>query len=143
MASINEVFLMGNVGKDPEKKTMSNGKTVANFSLATNDQWKDKTTGEKKEKTEWHNIVLYDKLADFCAQYVKKGSTIFVKGKINTEQYKDKNGQDRFITKIITNEVKLITSRSFSQATSDNPASYSAPSQPQSPPIDLNDDIPF
>ena len=89
-ASVNKAILVGNLGKDPEIRYLPSGKAVANFSIATSESWKDKTTGEKKEKSEWHNIVIFDKLAEICGQYLKKGSSVYIEGKITTEKYQDK-----------------------------------------------------
>lgn len=105
--SVNKVILIGNLGKDPEIRYMPNGEAVANFSLATTEKWKDKS-GEKQEKCEWHNCVAYKKLAEIIGQYVKKGSSIYVEGKLQTRKWQDKEGKDRYTTEIIVNEMKML-----------------------------------
>ena len=111
MASINKVILIGNLGKDPELKFLQSGQPVANFSIATSEKWKDKSTGETKEQTEWHNIIMFGKLAEIAGQYLKKGSSVFVEGRLQTRKWQDKNGQDRYTTEIIANEMKMLGSR--------------------------------
>lgn len=109
MASINKAILIGHLGKDPEVRYMPNGKAVANVTMATSDSWKDRTTGEKQERTEWHNLVFYSPLAEIVGQYVRKGSLIFVEGRLQTRKWQDKNtGQDRYMTEIIVNEMKML-----------------------------------
>jgi single-strand DNA-binding protein len=111
MASFNKVILIGNLGKDPELKFLPSGKPVANFSIATSEKWKDKSTGETKEQTEWHNIVIFGNLAEICGQYLKKGSSVFIEGRLQTRKWQDKTGQDRYTTEIIANEMKMLGSR--------------------------------
>ena len=111
MASINKVILIGNLGKDPELKFLQSGQPVANFSIATSEKWKDKSTGETKEQTEWHNIIMFGKLAEIAGQYLKKGSSVFVEGRLQTRKWQDKNGQDRYTTEIIANEMKMLGGR--------------------------------
>lgn len=109
MASINKAILIGHLGKDPEVRYMPNGKAVANVPMATSDSWKDRTTGEKQERTEWHNLVFYSPLAEIVGQYLRKGSQIFVEGRLQTRKWQDKNtGQDRYMTEIIINEMKML-----------------------------------
>ncbi len=102
--SVNKVILVGRLGKDPETRYMTNGEAVANATLATSENWKDKS-GEKQERTEWHNLVFYRRLAEIAGEYLKKGSQIYVEGRIQTRKYQDKSGQDRYITEIIVNEM--------------------------------------
>ena len=109
--SVNKVILVGHLGKDPEVRYMPSGEAVANVTLATSETWKDKT-GEKQEKTEWHNIVFYKRLGEIAGQYLKKGSLIYVEGRITTEKWQDKEGKDRYTTKIIANEMKMLGSKS-------------------------------
>lgn len=111
MASVNKVILIGNLGKDPELKFLPSGQPVANFSIATSEKWKDKSTGETKEQTEWHNIIMFGKLAEIAGQYLKKGSSVFVEGRLQTRKWQDKNGQDRYTTEIIANEMKMLGGR--------------------------------
>lgn len=108
MASINKVILVARIGKDPEIRSMTNGKSVANFSVATSEQWKDKNTGQKQEKTEWHNIVAYDKLADIIGQYLRKGAQVYLEGRLQTRRWTDKEGKDRYTTEIICNEMQML-----------------------------------
>ena len=111
MASVNKVILIGNLGRDPELKSMPSGQPVANFSIATSEKWKDKSTGETKEQTEWHNIIMFGKLAEIAGQYLKKGSSVFIEGRLQTRKWQDKTGQDRYTTEIIANEMKMLGSR--------------------------------
>ncbi len=99
--SVNKVILIGNLGKDPEVRYMPNGNAVANFSLATSETWKDKQTGEKKEKTEWHKVSVFGPLADIVSQYVKKGSKLYIEGKLQTRKWQAQDGQDRYSTEIV------------------------------------------
>ncbi|MDH4167256.1 MAG: single-stranded DNA-binding protein [Gammaproteobacteria bacterium] len=108
---INKVILVGNLGKDPETRYMPNGKAVTNFSIATSESWKDKQTGEQREQTEWHNIVMYDRLAEIAAEYLKKGSQVYVEGKLRTRKWQDKEGRDRYTTEINANEMQMLGSR--------------------------------
>jgi single-strand DNA-binding protein len=113
MASVNKVILIGNLGKDPEVRYMPSGKAVANVSIATTDSWKDRTTGEKQERTEWHNLTFYSPLAEIVGQYLRKGSSVFVEGRLQTRKWQDKTtGQDRYSTEIIVNEMKMLGGKS-------------------------------
>ena len=105
--SVNKAFLIGRVGKDPETRYMTNGEAVTNLSLATSETWKDKN-GEKQEKTEWHNLTFYKRLAEVVGEYVKKGSQIYVEGKISTRKWQDKEGKDRYTTEIICHEMQML-----------------------------------
>lgn len=107
MASVNRVILIGNLGKDPETRFMPNGDAVANITLATTEIWKDKN-GEKQEKTEWHRITFYRKLAEIAGQYLRKGSQAYVEGRIETKQWTDKNGVERYTTEIVATEMKML-----------------------------------
>lgn len=109
MASINKATLIGNLGKDPEVRHTPAGQSVANFSLATNEHWTDKS-GEKREKTEWHRIVVWGKQAETCAQYLKKGRSVYVEGRISTREWTDNGGQKRYTTEIIANNVTFLGS---------------------------------
>jgi single-strand DNA-binding protein len=108
MRGINKVILVGNLGKDPEQRFMPNGKAVANFSIATSEAWKDKQTGDQKEKTEWHNIVMFDRLAEIAAEYLTKGSSVYVEGKLQTRKWQDKDGKDRYTTEIVAHEMQML-----------------------------------
>jgi len=109
--SVNKAILIGHLGKDPEVRYMPSGEAVANVTLATSETWKDKN-GEKQEKTEWHNIVFYKRLAEIAGEYLKKGSQIYVEGRITTEKWQTKEGQDRYTTKIVANEMKMLDRKS-------------------------------
>ena len=108
---INKVILVGNLGKDPETRYMPSGKAVTNFRIATSESWKDKQTGEQKEQTEWHNIVMYDRLAEIAAEYLRKGSQVYVEGRLRTRKWQDKEGRDRYTTEIIANEMQMLGGR--------------------------------
>ena len=122
MTSINKVILIGNLGKDPEIRTTQDGREIANFSLATSESWKDKMTGERKDKTEWHNIVVFnDGLVKVIKSYVKKGSKLYIEGKLTTRKWQDQQGQDRYTTEIVlqgfNSTLVLLDSKSDSQPT--------------------------
>lgn len=112
--SVNKVILIGRLGKDPEGRKMTNGESVTNVTLATSENWKDKS-GVKQEKTEWHNLVFYRRLAEIAGQYLKKGSQIYVEGKLQTRKWQDKEGKDRFTTEIVANEMTMLSSRAANQ----------------------------
>ena len=109
--SVNKVILIGHLGKDPEVRYMPNGEAGANVSIATSENWKDKS-GEKQEKTEWHNLVFYKRLAEIVGEYLKKGSQIYVEGRLQTRKWQTKEGQDRYTTEIIVNEMKMLGGKS-------------------------------
>jgi single-strand DNA-binding protein len=109
--SVNKAILVGRLGKDPETRYMTNGEAVTNVSLATSENYKDKH-GEKQERTEWHNLVMYRRLAEIAGEYLKKGSMIYVEGRIQTRKWQDKEGKDRYTTEIIVNEMKMLGSKS-------------------------------
>jgi single-strand DNA-binding protein len=111
MASVNKVILVGNLGADPESRYMPNGDAVVNIRLATTESWKDKASGEKKELTEWHRVVFYRKLAEIAGQYLKKGSQVYIEGRIRTRKWQDKDGQDRYTTEIEANEMQMLGRR--------------------------------
>ena len=108
---INKVILVGNLGQDPETRYMPNGKAVTNLRIATSESWKDKQTGEQREQTEWHSIVMYDKLAEIAAEYLRKGSQVYVEGKLRTRKWQDKEGRDRYTTEINANEMQMLGGR--------------------------------
>ncbi|QKJ66767.1 single-stranded DNA-binding protein [Deefgea piscis] len=112
MASLNKVLLIGNLGRDPETRFMPNGNAVCNFSIATTESWKDKQSGQKQEKTEWHNISMYGRLAEIAGQYLKKGSSVYIEGRLQTRKWQDKQtGADRYTTEIIADEMKMLGGR--------------------------------
>ena len=108
MRGINKVILVGNIGKDPEIRYAQNGSAIASFSCATSESWKDKATGEKQERVEWHSCTAFGKLAGIVAEYVKKGSQVYVEGRLKTEKWQDKNGADRYTTKIMVDTLQLL-----------------------------------
>lgn len=110
MPSVNKVILMGNLGKDPEVRFMPNGDAVCNFSIATTDSWKDKA-GERQEKTEWHNIVMYRRLAEIAGEYLKKGRPVYIEGRLQTRKWQTKEGQDRYTTEIIADSMQMLGGR--------------------------------
>lgn len=155
MASLNKVILIGNLGADPETRYSPSGDAICNIRLATTESWKDKNSGEKKEQTEWHRVVLYRKLAEIAGQYLKKGSQVYIEGKIKTRKWQDKDGQDRYTTEIQCDELKMLGGRQEGGNRSgggggnydsgDN-GGYDAPPRQQKPKPsfdDLGDDIPF
>ena len=148
---VNKVILIGNLGQDPEVKYMPNGNAVANITVATSESWKDKNTGEQVDKTEWHRVVFFRRLAEIVGEYLKKGSKVYIEGKLQTRKWQDKNGKDNWTTEIIASEMQMLDSRGggssdFNQAPSAAP-SQSSPSQAAPAPApannDFDDDIPF
>jgi single-strand DNA-binding protein len=111
MASVNKVILVGNLGRDPETRYATSGAAICNITIATSRQWKDKTSGEKREETEWHRVVFYDRLAEIAGEYLKKGRPVYVEGRLKTRKWTDKEGQDRYTTEIIAEEMQLLGSR--------------------------------
>ncbi|WP_028453334.1 single-stranded DNA-binding protein [Chitinilyticum aquatile] len=112
MASLNKVLLIGNLGRDPETRFLPSGGAVCNFSIATTESWKDKATGQKQEKTEWHNITMYGRLAEIAGQYLKKGSSVYIEGRLQTRKWQDKQtGADRYTTEIVADEMKMLGGR--------------------------------
>ena len=168
---INKVILVGNLGQDPEIRYMPNGNAVANISVATSETWKDKQTGESKDKTEWHRVVIFGKLAEIAGEYLKKGSQVYIEGQLQTRKWQDQSGQDRYTTEVVINPIggtlQILGSRGNSNDSYDDgsqnwgqsannissaPAASSrqpnknAPApQPKAPepPMDFDDDIPF
>lgn len=154
---INKVILVGNVGTDPEMRYLPNGNPVANISIATSESWKDKQTGEKQERTEWHRVVFFNRLAEIIGEYVKKGSKLYIEGALRTRKWQDKDNVDRYTTEIIGSEMQMLDSRgagggqyqpnqaaapqhqsSAPQAASNAPAKEAVPAMDN-----FDDDIPF
>jgi len=108
---VNKVILLGNLGADPEKRETPNGVTVTNLRLATSEQWTDKNSGEKRENTEWHRVVMFSRLADIAAQYLQKGSQVYIEGRIQTRKWQDQSGNDRYTTEIVANDMQLLGGR--------------------------------
>lgn len=135
MASLNKVMLIGHLGRDPEPRTFPDGGMVTNVSIATTERWKDRQSGEMREATEWHNLVFNGRLAEIAAQYLRKGSPVYIEGRLRTRKWQDKNGQDRYTTEIRVDEMKMLGSRADgaraqgAQYDNSAPRSYPAPAQ--------------
>src|SRR5210317_2582592 len=108
---INKVIIVGNLGADPEPRYMPSGSAVTNLSVATSEQWKDKQTGEQKERTEWHKVAMFNRLAEIAAEYLRKGSQVYIEGKLRTRKWQDRNGNDRWTTEIIADEMQMLGGR--------------------------------
>jgi single-strand DNA-binding protein len=108
---INKVIIVGNLGGDPETRYMPSGSAVTNITVATNESWKDKQTGEQKDRTEWHKVAMFDRLAEIAAEYLRKGSQVYIEGKLRTRKWQGKDGQDRYTTEIIANEMQMLGGR--------------------------------
>ena len=165
MASINKVILIGNLGRDPEVRYTPNGNAICNISVATTRNWKDKTSGDKVEETEWHRVVFYDRLAEIAGEYLKKGRPVYVEGRLKTRKWQDKDGKDVYTTEVIADNMQLLGGREGMGGDSDGgydrseresrpaPAPRSAPASRPAPPKpapkastgfdDMDDDIPF
>jgi single-strand DNA-binding protein len=152
MASVNKVILIGNLGRDPETRYMPNGEAVTNITLATTETWKDRTSGERQEKTEWHRVTFYRRLAEIAGEYLKKGSQVYIEGRIRTRKWQGQDGQDRYTTEIEANEMQMLGRREGMgggegpRDSGGRPAARPAQSAP--PPgnggfNDVEDDIPF
>ena len=155
---INKVILVGNLGNDPEVRATTSGSRVATISIATSESWTDKTTGQKQEKTEWHRVVFFNRLAEIVEQYLKKGSQVYVEGRLQTRKWQDKDGQDKYTTEVVANEMQMLGGRGEgggggnfqSTAPMDPPAknagsksAAAAPAAAGGPDINFDDDIPF
>jgi single-strand DNA-binding protein len=155
---INKAILIGNLGRDPETRYTQAGAAVTHFSVATSDSWRDKQSGEQQERTEWHNVVCFARLAEIAGEYLRKGSKVYIEGRIQTRKWQDKEGLDRYTTEIIANDMQMLDSRGgggggggFDASRSDDfqssqrgapaPAPVSAPADDMGD--DLDDDIPF
>lgn len=148
MAGVNKVIIIGNVGKDPEIRQMQDGFKIANFSIATSESWKDKNTGERKEKTEWHRIaVMNERLSEIVEKYVRKGSKLYVEGQLQTRKWTDQSGMDRYTTEVVIGrykgEITMLDSRNstggFDSASQNQPQQSSEPAMPAS----IDDEMPF
>ena len=129
MASVNKVILLGNLGQDPEVKYMPSGGAVTNISIATTESWTDKNSGQKQERTEWHRVVFFNRLAEIVGEYLRKGSAVYVEGNLRTRKWQDQNGQDRYTTEIVAREMQMLGGR---QGGSNDFASQSQQPQQQS-----------
>ncbi|HSG59687.1 MAG TPA: single-stranded DNA-binding protein [Woeseiaceae bacterium] len=142
---INKVILVGNLGADPETRYMPSGSAVTNLSIATSETWKDKQTGEQKERTEWHKVAMFNRLAEIAAEYLRKGSQVYIEGKLRTRKWQDRDGNDRWTTEIIADEMQMLGGRGGGGGGSMPMSQDSGPSSPPPPagPDDFDDDIPF
>ncbi len=155
---INKVILVGNLGNDPEVRYANNGAAIANISVATSESWKDKNTGEQVDKTEWHRVVMFNRLGEIAGEYLRKGSKVYIEGKLQTRKWQDQSGQDKYTTEIVANEMQMLDSRGDNagqgggyqtrqQSAPAAPAQQSGGQQqsaPQPAPAnDFDDDIPF
>jgi single-strand DNA-binding protein len=150
---VNKVILIGNLGRDPEVRYSPNGQAVANVTLATSESWKDKNTGDKQEKTEWHRVVFWGKLAEIAGEYLKKGSQIYIEGRLQTRKWQDKDGNERYTTEIVANEMQMLGSRQGQGAPAadfaqEEPAAMHSgggakPAPAKAGASDFDDDIPF
>lgn len=138
---VNKVVLVATLGKDPEVRYGQSGNAMANVTMATSEQWKDKQTGEKQEKTEWHRVVFFNRLAEIVAEYLKKGSQVYIEGKLQTRKWTDKEGNDKYTTEIVANEMQMLGGRQDNN----QGQQQAAPQQQQSAPQQDNfdDDVPF
>jgi len=151
---VNKVILVGNLGQNPEIRYMPNGGAVANITLATSESWRDKTTGEQKEITEWHRVILFGKLAEVAGEYLRKGSQIYIEGKLRTRKWQDQSGQDKYTTEVIVNVGGVMQmlggkqeggtgNRTQQQSSQQRQLGPSTPPANNEPPMDFDDDIPF
>lgn len=148
---INKVILVGNLGRDPEVRYMPSGGAVANLAIATSETWKDKNTGENQERVEWHRVVMFNRLGEIAGEYLKKGSQVYIEGKLQTKKWQDQNGQDRYTTEIVANEMQMLGGRNDSgqQHSNGQSAPQQHPQPNQQPQYggdgfdDFDDDIPF
>jgi len=154
MASVNKVIVVGNLGRDPETRYMPDGAAITNASIATSFQWTDKASGEKKEETEWHRVVFRGRLAEIAGEYLKKGSQVYVEGRLRTRKWQDKEGHDRYSTEIVADSMQMLGSRAGAgepRAERPEPASKAAEPRGEAPAAkkpagkfdDMEDDIPF
>ena len=140
---VNKVIIVGNLGNDPETRYMPSGSAVTNLSVATNESWKDKQTGEQKDRTEWHKVAMFGRLAEIAAEYLRKGSQVYIEGKLRTRKWQDQNGNDRWTTEVIADEMQMLGGRTGSgaPAMSDSPPPSAPP--PKGGSDEFDDDIPF
>ena len=155
---VNKVILIGNLGKDPETRYMPSGSAVTNLTLATSESWKDKQTGENQERTEWHKVAMFGKLAEIAAEYLRKGSQVYIEGRLRTRKWQDKEGKDRWTTEIVADEMNMLGGKPGGASAGAGAAGAAAASGGSSggsgggraavndsgaPPGDFDDDIPF
>jgi len=147
---VNKVILIGNLGRDPETRYMPSGGAVTNITVATSETWKDKNTGEQQERTEWHRVVFFNRLAEIAGEYLRKGSKVYIEGSLRTRKWQDQSGQDRYTTEIVASEMQMLDSRGGGDAPFAQPSQGQAPSarsapasQPATDDAGFEDDIPF
>lgn len=143
---VNKVIIVGTLGADPDTSYAPSGSAITKLSIATNESWKDKETGEQKEKTEWHRISMFGRLAEISAEYLRKGSQVYIEGKLATNKWQDKEGNDRWTTEIIANQMQMLGGRPTGNSTSSKSKSNENQQSPLEPPAgtdDFDDDIPF
>lgn len=145
---INKVILVGNLGRDPEMKYTSNGAAIANITVATSESWNDKQTGQKVEKTEWHRVVFFRRLAEVVGEYLKKGSQIYIEGQLQTRKWQDKDGNDRYTTEIVGNEMQMLGGRPSGSAAGQQGDGFrntsgNSPAPQQDGGFDDDSDVPF
>ena len=140
---INKVILVGNLGNDPEHRVLPSGGGVTNISLATSESWRDKNTGDQQERTEWHNVAFFGRLAEIAGEYLRKGSQVYVEGRLRTRKWQDRDGNDRYTTEVVANEMQMLGGRQGSGAPAK--AESQPPAGAVAPPADsgFDDDIPF
>lgn len=145
---INKVILVGNIGKDPETRYTAGGAAITNITLATSESWKDKQSGEKQERTEWHRVVFFNRLAEIAGEYLRKGSQVYVEGSLRTRKWQDQGGQDRYTTEIVANEMQMLGGRG-GEGSGQSPqgSGFRDQTNPSAPPAAeddfQDDDIPF
>ncbi len=140
---INKVIIVGNLGADPDSRAMPSGNAVTNISVATSESWNDRDTGEKQEKTEWHRVVFFNRLAEIAAQYLKKGSQVYVEGKLQTRKWEDKEGNERWTTEVVANQMQMLGDRMSNDMSNDNASSSQSSSDNDFSTDEFDDDIPF
>jgi len=143
MAGVNKAIIIGNLGRDPEMRYTPEGLAIANFSIATSEEWKDKTSGEKRERTEWHRIVAFGRLGEICGEYLNKGKKVYIEGRIQTRDWEDKDGVKRYTTEIVAGQMQMLDSKGSTSKPQASPG-FNMPDMPEtSGPEFKDDDIPF
>jgi len=140
---INKVIVVGNLGADPDSRTMPSGNAVTNISVATSESWNDKETGEKQEKTEWHRVVFFGRLAEIASDYLKKGSQVYVEGKLQTRKWEDKEGNERWTTEIVANQMQMLGERMSQSVSNQDNVTKQNNSSNEFVDEEFDDDIPF
>lgn len=140
---VNKVILVGNLGADPEGRHMPNGNAVTNISVATSETWKDKQTGQQHERTEWHRVVFFNRLAEIAGEYLRKGLKVYIEGSLRTRKWQGQDGQDRYTTEIVASEMQILDSRGNAGGQQGGYQPQQQPQQQALPPDDFDDDIPF